>query len=204
MQQSWNALVEGCVPRRYAPGQMVYFQGAQPDAFYYLVSGSVRSFISSSDGDERVLTIHRAGDLMGEASFFDQCPRVSSAMAVDEAQIISISRPQLDAAFQKHPELAFPMLQYLARTVRLLSDHVDGAFLPADRRIARYLRSLTPEETGLLPCTHEAVGQAVGVSRVTVSRTLSEFAGRGWIRTLYRKISLCDRAALERFAAGES
>ena len=199
----WMLLAEGQSPRRYTPGQIVYFQGETPEAFYYLLSGSVRSFISSPDGDERILTVHRAGDLMGEASFFDECPRVSSAMVLETAEIIVIDRTRLNTIFARHPELAFPLLQYLSRTVRLLSAHVDSAFLPADRRIARYLLSLTPDGKGLLPCTHEAIGQAVGISRVTVSRTLSDFSGKGWIRTLYRKICLCDISALERFAAGE-
>ena len=67
----WNLLSEGRCPRKYRSGQLVYLQGTHPDCFFYLVSGSVRSFISSSTGEERVLTVHRTGDLMGEASFFD-------------------------------------------------------------------------------------------------------------------------------------
>ena len=198
----WMLLAEGQSPRRYVPGQMVYLQGEPPEAFYYLLSGSVRSFISSSEGEERILTIHRAGDLMGEASFFDECPRVSSAMVLEAAEIIVIDRARLNAIFARHPELAFPMLQYLSRTVRLLSAHVDSAFLPADRRIARYLLSLPEARDGTVTCTHESIGQAVGVSRVTVSRVLSDLSGRIWIKTAYRGIRLLDRPALEGFAAG--
>ena len=120
----WDALAEGRTPRRYRAGQVVYLQGTMPDRFYYLISGAVRSFISTEDGGERVLTVHRSGDLMGEASFFDGCPRVTSAMALEDCLILPIDQGQLDAAFQRHPELALPMLQYLARTVRILSDQV--------------------------------------------------------------------------------
>ena len=141
---NWDILAEGRSPRRYQPGQIIYLQGTQPDHFYYLLSGTARSFISTQSGEERVLTVHRAGDLMGEASFFDQCPRVTSAMAVTECQAVPVDQRQLNEMFSRHPELAVPMLQYLARTVRMLSGHVDNATLPARQRVARYLLSILP------------------------------------------------------------
>ena len=199
---NWDILAEGRSPRRYQPGQIIYLQGTQPDHFYYLLSGTARSFISTQSGEERVLTVHRAGDLMGEASFFDQCPRVTSAMAVTECQAVPVDQRQLNEMFSRHPELAVPMLQYLARTVRMLSSHVDNmSFLQADRRVARCLLTFQEETDGALHCTHEELGAAVGVSRVTVSRVLSEFARRGFLETGYRSMRILDRGALIDFAS---
>lgn len=201
---TWKPLAEGQPPKRYAPGQLIYLQGTEADRFYYLIHGKAKSYISSSAGVERSLTVHRDGDLMGEASFFDQCPRVSSAVAVTECKIVSVDRERLDAIFQRHPELAQPMLRYLARTVRLLSAHVDDmSFLTADRRIARYLLSLPPED-GTLRCTHEEIGDAVGVSRVTVSRVLSQLSRQGVLTTGYHHIVLNDRQGLSALAFEES
>ncbi len=194
----WDLLGEGRVPRVYAPGQFIYLQGTQPDCFYYLKSGTARSFISSPSGEERTLAVHHEGDLMGEASFFDQCPRVTSAMAIRECSVVSVSRSQLDELFARHPELALPMLQYLARTVRILSNHVDNASLPAERRVVRYLLSQPTGSDGRLTCTHEEIGQAVGASRVTVSRVLSELSRQGALKTGYGSLWLVNRAYLQR------
>ena len=199
----WDALAEGRIPRRYRAGQMVYLQGTLPEQFYYLISGSVRSFISTGDGGERVLTVHRSGDLMGEASFFDGCPRVTSATALEDCLILPIDRRQLDAAFQRHPELALPMLQYLARTVRILSDHVDRSSLPAPRRVARWLLDQPTGGSAVIRCTHESLGQAVGLSRVTVSRVLGQLAAEGIIELGYRVVIIVDRRALETLAKSE-
>lgn len=194
----WAPLAEGVNPRRYTPGQMIYLQDTGAEEFYYILSGTVKCFISSPGGDERTLTLHHAGELIGEAAFFDRQPRVSSAVAVTPCSLAAVDRPKLEAAFARHPDLAVSMLEYLARTVRLLSVHVDGAFLQADRRIARHLLSLSPDSNGTLRCTHEEIGSTVGVSRVTVSRVLGEFDRKGWIATGYRSLSLKDREALER------
>ena len=196
----WNLLAEGRRPRKYRVGQIVYLQGAHPNCFYHLISGSVRSFISTGDGEERVLTIHRSGDLMGEASFFDGCPRVTSAMTLEDCQILAIDRSQLDRAFQRHPELALPMLQHLARTVRLLSDHVGAAALPARQRVARWLLAQPLDRDGAIRATHEGIGQAVGLSRVTVSRVLGEFTLQNLAVLGYRSVTVLDRAGLEALA----
>ena len=197
----WNLLAEGRSPRKYQAGQLVYLQGTRPDCFYYLVSGSVRSFISTADGEERVLAVHRSGDLMGEASFFDGCPRVTSAMALEDCLILAVDRAQLDAAFQHHPELALPMLQYLARTVRTLSGHVEASSLPAQQRIARWLLGQPAAAGGSIRATHEGIGQAVGLSRVTVSRVLGDFALQDIVELGYRSVTVLDRDRLAALAS---
>jgi CRP/FNR family transcriptional regulator len=203
MKQDWSPLAEGRIPKTYEAGQFIYLQGEDPKSLYYLVEGNARSFMSSPEGAERLLTVHHGGDLMGEASFFDQCPRVSSAVAVTDCKVISVDSDQLDRVFQAHPDLAFPMLRYLARTVRLLSGHVDDiSFRPADKRLASALLDLAGPD-GQTYCTHEELGSVVGVSRVTVSRVLSQFAARGWLRQGYRTLWVLDRAALEKYAQNE-
>ena len=200
MSQIWAPLAEGQRPGIYVPGQFIYLQGTQADTFFYLVSGAARSFISSESGGERVLTVHRAGDLMGEASFFDERPRVSSAVALVRSEAISVDRERLNAVFRAHPDLALPMLQYLARTVRMVTGHVDDmSFLRADQRVARYLLSLPEEaERGRLACTHEEIGFSVGVSRVTVSRVLNQLARQGIIELGYSTIFVWDIEALKK------
>ena len=107
----WSPLAEGRRAKSYSPGQMIYLQGTEAHEFYYLLEGTARSYISSPGGAVLVLTLHRAGDLMGEASFFDECPRVSSAVAVTPCRVVTVDREGLDRVFRCHPELAYPMLR---------------------------------------------------------------------------------------------
>ena len=193
----WAPLAEHRAPRKYAPGQLIYLQGTEADRFYYLVRGQARSYISSSTGEERLLTVHQDGDLMGEASFFDELPRVSSAVALTDCQIVAIDRELVTQEIAKNPELALAMMKYLARTVRLLSDQVDQmAFRPARWRVARFLLSLSPDG-GETRCTQEDIAAAVSVSRVTVSRILNTFARERLIQVGYGTVRVLDRRALE-------
>lgn len=184
---------------RCSSGYLIYLQNTEATCFYYLKKGRVKSFIQSEDGLERVLHIYQEGSLFGEASFFDELPRVSSAVALTNCEIVPIDRELVTAEIARDPAMALVMLKYLARTVRMLSAQVDDmAFRPADQRIARYLLSLSPAPDGFLRCTQEEVAASVSASRVTVSRTLNEFARRGWLETGYRGVRLLRPSALQK------
>lgn len=187
---SWQPLAQGQTPRTYAPGQMIYLQGTEPTEFYYLLSGAARSFLSSPEGEERVLTLHRGGSLMGEASFFDGCPRVSSAVAVSECRVVAVTWPQLERTLGEHPGLAIPLLRYLSHTVGQLSRQVnDLSFQGAEGRLAAQLFREADDE-GRVALTQEELGFRVGASRVTVARILRKWADRGLVETGYRTVRL--------------
>ena len=186
----WEPFAKSRPPVRCSPGYLIYLQNTQATCFYYLKSGKVKSFIQSEDGGERVLNLYTAGSLFGEASFFDELPRVSSALALTPCEIVPIDRDLVTQEFARNPELALAMMKYLARTVRLLSGQVDQmAFRPARWRVANYLLTLAGRD-GMVSCTQEDIAAAVSASRVTVSRVLNEFARSGWVELGYRTISL--------------
>lgn len=199
LRNTWTPLADGQPVQLKEPGQLIYLQDTRAECFYYIVSGTAKCFISSPDGDERILTLLHAGELMGEAAFFDGLPRVSSAVAVTRCRLVSVDRRRLEEVFSAQPGLAIAMLADLARRVRLLSGHVDSEFLQADKRIARHLLTILPWPEDTARCTHEEIGASVGVSRVTVSRVLGEFDRRGWVKTGYKSLRLVDRAGLEDF-----
>ena len=86
----WAPLAEGQPTHHREPGQMIYLQDTEAAQFYYILTGTVKCFISSPDGDERTLALHHGGELIGEASFFDRQPRVSSAVAVTPCELLSL------------------------------------------------------------------------------------------------------------------
>ena len=193
----WRSFASGRAVVRCPEGYLIYLQQTEATCFYYLKSGRVKSFIHSEHGDEKILNIYQEGSLFGEASFFDELPRVSSAMALTPCEIVPIDRELVYAEIAKNPQLAMAMLKYLARTVRIMSSHVDDmAFHPADWRVARHLLSLSETTDGILTCSQDEIATSITASRITVSRILREFSDKGWIATGYRSIRILDRRAL--------
>ncbi len=116
---------------------------------------------------------------------------MSSAKTFSDSEIITIDKADIMLCFQKKPFLAFNFIELLSQKVRMLSNEIDNiSFLSADKRIAQYLLNMNLHTNCVIDCTHEDIGKAVGVSRVTVSRTLSKFSQYQWINTKYKKMLL--------------
>lgn len=79
---------EGTV-RTLQPGEAVFTEG-QPDYdFFIVLSGEVR--ITKKAGDEeRVLAVHRSGELVGEVSLLSGGPAVATGRAVGPAQVVQV------------------------------------------------------------------------------------------------------------------
>lgn len=196
----WAPLLTDTHVKKYKTGSYIYLQGQSPDYFYYIKNGVVKSLISSESGAEKVLTVYRSGSIFGEASFFDETPRMSSACAVEDCGIVVFDRATVTQRLVNSPELVMTMLKYLSRTVRILSTQVDSmTFLQTDKRIARWLIQAADTEC-VIRSSHEEISAIVGASRVTVSRILSAFSKRSWIKTGYKQLEILNRDALERFA----
>lgn len=187
---------------RCSPGYMIYLQGTDPTCFYFLKEGRVKSFIQSEDGAERVLTVYESGSLLGEAAFFDGLPRMSSATALSPCLLVPIDRELVSQQFAANPALAMSMIEYLARKVRMLSDHLDHmAFRPAKWRLAEHILSLSPTG-GFVKCSQEEIASAISTSRVTVSRILNELARDGVVELGYQKIKILNRNQLLKICSG--
>lgn len=200
----WNILGKSFLPKPYPKNYMIYRQGFPADKFYYLKSGKIKIFISSENGLEKTLTVKENGGVFGEAAFFDGMPRVSSAKTMADSEIIVITRQKMMDCIKKEPQFAMDLLTYLSQTVRMLSMQLDTmTFHHADERIAGLLIKLSGDGD-TVKATQDDVAALAGVSRVTVSRILSGFVKKGWIKTDYRTVEITDKPAIRKFISGKS
>lgn len=196
MHKDMQALLESSgIVRKFPKDSIIYRQGDIADSFCYLKKGRVKVFMTSIDGAEKTLNTASHGEILGEGAFFDKKPRVSSARALTSSELIMIDKEKLTELIAKHPKLAFELLEILANRIRLLSTQLDSmTFMQADARIAQLL--LESEADGKVQLTHEEIANAVGVSRVTVSKTLGVFAKDGIIATEYRGVVIKNKDKL--------
>lgn len=200
MHEDMQALLEKAgIARTFPKDSIIYRQGDLADSFCYLKSGKVKVFMNSVDGMEKTLNTASHGEIFGEGAFFDKKPRVSSARAVAKSELIMIDEKSLTEMIKMHPRLALELLEILANRIRLLSAQLDSmTFMQADARIAQLL--LESEANGKAHLTHEEIATTVGVSRVTVSKTLGRFAKEGYIDTEYRCVVIKNRDKLREIA----
>ena len=113
----WRPLAQQRWAIRCPAGYLIYLQNTAATCFYYLKSGQVKSFIQSPDGGERVLNLYQEGSLFGEASFFDELPRVSCPQE-EIAATISVSRVTVSRILNQLSREGLIALSY--RSVQIL------------------------------------------------------------------------------------
>lgn len=182
-------------------GSILYHQGDKARCFYYLKKGRVKVVMTSADGMEKTLSTASAGEILGEAAFFDKMPRISSAYALTNIEVISVDEAKLLSLIKDNPKLALELLEIQATRIRQLSSQIDAiTFMKADGRIAGLL--LQSASSNIVNYTHEEIAGIVGVSRVTVSKILNRFKREGLLKTDYGKIVLINTVELKRISQG--
>lgn len=178
--------------RIFDKGRIIYSQGDRPDCFYYLKKGRVKIFITSEGGTEKTLSVLEPGAILGEAAFFDERERMSSAGAVIRSELVTVNRNLLTDIIRHNPRAALELLRMQAQTIRILSSQIDSiAFLSARNRLCTYLTEAYAQTgSNIIHVTHEEIGNMIGATRVTVSKIINTLAQEKIIRTGYRKIEI--------------
>jgi CRP/FNR family transcriptional regulator len=153
-----------------------------------------------------VLAIEGPGSSIAELPVFDGGPYPASVSAVDDAQLVFVSRKDFRACCLDHPELSLKVLQVVgARLRRLVGIIEELSFTTLRHRlIAWLLREAeahgrdTPEgrvfELGM---THQELAGHVGTVRELVSRNLARLQAQGLIQMQGHEVIIRDRENLE-------
>jgi CRP-like cAMP-binding protein len=196
--------------RRLKAKEFVFMEGDPTMNVYWIDSGAVSLFKVLADGRRQIIGFAYTGDFVGLGA---QGARLVSAQAIKPTRVRSISIAKLHKIAANDPEFSFRLYQTLAaelaeaRDLMLTTGHrsacerVAGFLLALSRRNRR-----SGKESHLidLPMTRTDIGDFLGLTIETVSRTLTKFKNRGLIDLPQcASVHLLSMIELERIAAGE-
>jgi CRP-like cAMP-binding protein len=192
---------------KISKGGILFKEGDEGEHVYVIVDGKLKLGTSSGDGRENLLSILGPGEMFGELSLFDPGPRTSTATAVTDAKLLSLSHEKLIPWLKGNPEVSLHLLARLAQRLRRTNEAVgDLVFSDVPGRVAKALMDLGARfgkqtDDGLFvhhDLTQEELAQLVGASRETVNKALADFAGRGWLKLDVRAVLITDIERLEK------
>lgn len=201
-----NAVVQRTVVRRFAAGEVVFSEGEPCAGLYVVESGHVRIFKSSPGGREQVLAIDGPGGSIAEVPVFDGGKYPASAVAIDEARLLFLSKQDFHALCLAQPQVALKVLRVVGGRLRHLVGIIEElSFTTVRHRLAALLLRLAKatgdrsgkEVTVALPANNQELAAQIGTVRELVSRNLSRLQAEGLIRMEGRMVVLCDLPALE-------
>ena len=187
---------------RLASDQFVFHSGDLCEAFLLLLEGSVRVQLTSASGRE--VTLYRIAPgascilttscLLGNENY--------PAEAITESEVVAVAIPS--ATSQELLEVSKPFRRlvfdgFSTRLKNVIAKIEELAFTAIDSRLARLLLEL--DDKGLEHVTHQALSVELGTAREVVSRHLKRFEQERWVDLGRGRISVTDRAGLERIAS---
>jgi CRP/FNR family transcriptional regulator len=203
-----QALAQRAVERRFAPEEMLFWEGEPCDGILLILEGSVKIFKTSAGGREMMLALETAPSTVAELPLFDGGPYPASVRAVEPVTSLFINKGDFQQVCRQYPEVALKVLAVVGRRLRHLVGVVESmTFGSVTERLAHLLLDAARQAQSNefdFPLTHQEVASRLGTVREVVSRNLARFRAAGLIRIEGRQVRIEDRAGLEQEAQLQS
>ena len=173
------------------PKRSLVFDQGDPTRIVYLIKrGKVRITRLTPDGKEVTVAVLGAGDIFGEETLFDDQPRTTHAVCIDECLLCTAKADDLFALLAASPTLAINVAKILSdRLVDASATMEDLAYAKiSDRLMHLFIRLASehgiPNVNGTLldvRLTHADIASLIGSTRETVSLEMANLARAGRI-----------------------
>ncbi len=186
--------------RQFAKGATLSLTGDSPRSMWVVVSGLLRVFVTSFNGDEPTLGVLAAGDHVGELGVLDDIPRSASIGALRPSEVLEIPASAFTVAYLADSAIARQLVRLLAERLRATSDNLaDLTYLDLGGRLAKYLVAQSDSSgtsTVTLQLTQGELGRILGGARQTVNQLMQSLERSGLITVDGRTIRVVDMEGL--------
>lgn len=193
--------------QRIANHEHLYYEGDSRDHIYIVQSGWVKLYRTMIDGQRQVVGFANGGSILGLES---ETQHPNGCEAITDVVVHAIPAERLRTLCQTDPDFVNQLVRQLGRQLGAAQEQLAtvGA-QSAEQKLATFLLSISRlcEETNDaefdLPMRRGDMAEFLGLRLETVSRKMTEFQRRGWIRmtSLYH-CRILRRHVLEELAEG--
>lgn len=186
---------------RLGQGEHVFDEGMPADHFFLLLDGYVRVLRATENGDHVIMLHIPSGELIGIATAFGWGSYPATAIAASECVILAWPAKLWHEFVKRYPGFAAETMKMLGPRVGEFNNRVvEMATLQVERRIAHMILRLI-KQTGRkttegieigLPVSRLDLAEMTGTTLHTVSRLLSNWQKKGWVRSGRRRIIVTD------------
>jgi CRP/FNR family transcriptional regulator, cyclic AMP receptor protein len=131
---------DGKTITEYHKDQVVFSQGSEADAVFFIQKGKIKLTVVSERGKEAVVGVLEPGHFFGEGCLNGHPLREATATAIDQSLITRIPKAAMTAILHDEPEFSeLFMADLLHRNSRIEEDLIDQLFNSSEKRLARTL-----------------------------------------------------------------
>jgi CRP-like cAMP-binding protein len=192
----------------YEKGEFIIRPGGPPQGVFYILTGLVKAYDITKYGEENLLIIRKAGEVLGLTWAITGEDRHIIYSALDRTELLHISRDEFVNFVRTNPAAALPLVDMLVDMYKLHSERIlNLEYRTVRERLvsfllttARRLGKQTPE--GLVisaPLRHQDIASSISATRETTGRELSGLERQGLLKSSQSIITIKDAARLQKF-----
>jgi CRP/FNR family transcriptional regulator, dissimilatory nitrate respiration regulator len=212
-QAERERLAQGCQLRRLTRGESIFRAGEECEAFHVVVVGQIKLFVSSSNGQEKVIELVGPGRSFAEAMMFLNIPYILSAQSLADTLLLCVSKQAVFREIERDPRFSLQMLAGISRRLHGLVRDVEGYALHSGmQRLIGYLlrdaqegRSSSKTNGGTvtvsLPVSKATVASRLSLTPEYFSRVLHELEAENLIEIDKREIRILDVERLANYGS---
>lgn len=195
--------------RDASAGQCIYFEEDEAEYLYLVALGKVKLVRSTTAGREVLLDILHGGEYFGTLEIIGGRVYTETAIAQTDCCILQISCADFERILAEHPDVTRKVLEAVGRRLAETQEIVKQlSAYSVEARIAAALLRLANKmgetrEQGVLiqlPFSRQDLAAMTASTTETVSRSMSQFAKDGLIKSGRRWVTILDVKRLEELA----
>jgi len=177
--------------REYRKLTYLFHEGDPSDAVFFLLKGRIEVSVLSDSGHRQLLANLEGPQFFGELGVLGGKGRTATALATEPCTVWVASAERFVGFLASHFEATLALLASLARQIQSHEAFVEDLLrLDLKGRVAKRLLLMASPSLDPLPAdgtvvraaTHSDLAAMCGGSRENVTRVLSEFQRRGFVR----------------------
>jgi CRP/FNR family transcriptional regulator len=206
-ENEMRALAARATRMKFQKGEELFAEGDPCKGLYLVAAGRIRIFKLSPSGREQILAVEGPGSSFAELPVFDGGNYPAAASALEDAEVLFVSRKDFQHFCREHPDVALKVIAVVGSRLRRLVGIIEELSFTTVRQrlIALIVRlaqaSKTRSEQGIhieLTKSHQDLAAELGTVRELVSRNLSRLEAEGFLDVEGRKIVVKDLPGLRR------
>lgn len=193
----------------YKKGQVIFYEGNQPQGVYCINSGKVKIHKLGDDGKEQIVRLAKKGSVVGYRALLSEDCYYATATALENTLVCFFPKMVYLNLLMNNQQFSMKTIQMLASDLRMAEQMLTNmAQKQVRERMAEALLLLKEffgvEEDGITIntiLTREDIGNIAGTTTETSIRVLSELNTMGVIELKGRKIRIIKPKELVRIAS---
>ncbi|MGZ9096825.1 MAG: Crp/Fnr family transcriptional regulator [Micavibrio sp.] len=185
-ETAFISLLHAVSIRNYLKNRPLFHQGDEADRIFVILSGWVKLFRNTIEGEEVVIALFTRGDVFGEAAVFGGGRLYPfSAQAIENTRLIEIPATLIQEIAKTDPAILTGIMKSMSREMhRLQIENEHLAVMSAPQRVGCLLLQLSSDMIGKggtfsFPYDKSLAAQRLGMKPETFSRALSQLRPAG-------------------------